>query len=96
MIATQLGNTFRLFSDNGRELSNLNNLASARTGVAFAPDGKIVYEGNDGDIWTINPDGGEQRQLTNNSFRDFYPKVSPDGRYIFLLQTGVAQIKCGG
>src|SRR5439155_25196441 len=84
MIATQLGNTFRLFSDNGRELSNLNNLASARTGVAFAPDGKIVYEGNDGDIWTINPDGGEQRQLTNNALSDVYPRVSPDGRYIFF------------
>src|SRR2546428_4024066 len=66
------------------DVSNPKSLAVARTGVAFAPDGKIVYEGNDGDIWTINRDGGEQRQLTNNSFSDVYPRVSPDGRYIFF------------
>jgi WD40 repeat protein len=84
MIATHLGNTFHLYLAKVDELNNPKNLAAARTGVAFAPDGKVVYEGIDGDIWTINRDGGEQRQLTNNSFKDFYPRVSPDGRYIFF------------
>jgi Tol biopolymer transport system component/DNA-binding winged helix-turn-helix (wHTH) protein len=84
MVATHLGNTFHLYLAKIKDLNNPKNLAAARTGVAFAPDGKIVYEGIDGDIWTINRDGGEQRQLTNNSFKDMYPRMSPDGHYIFF------------
>jgi Tol biopolymer transport system component/DNA-binding winged helix-turn-helix (wHTH) protein len=84
MIATLRGNTFHLYLAKLSDVSNPKNLVVARTGIAFAPDGKIVYEGNDGDIWTINRDGGEQRQLTNNSFYDFDPRISPDGGYIFF------------
>jgi dipeptidyl aminopeptidase/acylaminoacyl peptidase len=65
-------------------VSNPKSLTVARIGFAIAPEGRIVYEGNDGDIWTINHDGGEQRQLTNNSFSDVHPRMSPDGRFIFF------------
>ena len=94
MIATYLSNTFHLYLARMNDVSNPKTLAAARTGVAFAPDGKIVYEGNDGDIWTINRDGGEQRQLTNNSFSDVLPRVSPDGRYIFFTsnRNGSSQV----
>jgi Tol biopolymer transport system component/DNA-binding winged helix-turn-helix (wHTH) protein len=94
MIATHLSNTFHLYLARMDDVSNPKNLTAARTGVAFAPDGKIVYEGNDGDIWTINRDGGEQRQLTNNSLSDVLPRVSPDGRYIFFTsnRSGSSQV----
>ena len=94
MIATQVSNTFHLYLARMDDVSNPKSLAVARTGVAFAPDGKIVYEGNDGDIWTINRDGGEQRQLTNNSLSDVYPRVSPDGHYIFFTsnRSGSTQV----
>jgi Tol biopolymer transport system component/DNA-binding winged helix-turn-helix (wHTH) protein len=94
MIATHLGNTFHLYVAKMDDVSNPKSLAVARTGVAFMPDGKLVYEGNDGDIWTINRDGGEQRQLTNNSFSDIYPRMSPDGHYIFFTsnRSGSSQV----
>jgi Tol biopolymer transport system component/DNA-binding winged helix-turn-helix (wHTH) protein len=94
MIATHVGNTFHLYLARMDDASNPKSLAVARTGVAFLPDGKIVYEGNDGDIWTINRDGGEQRQLTSNSFSDVYPHGSPDGRYIFFTsnRSGSTQV----
>ena len=94
MIATQVSTTFHLYLARMDDASNPKSLAVARTGVAFAPDGKIVYEGNDGDIWRINRDGGEQRQLTNNSFSDVYPCMSPDGRYIFFTsnRSGSTQV----
>jgi Tol biopolymer transport system component/DNA-binding winged helix-turn-helix (wHTH) protein len=93
MIATNATNTFHLYVTSGENFANANALTSART-VTFAPDGKIVYSGNDGDIWTINPTGGEQRQLTNNSGTNFSPRVSPDGGYIFFTsnRTGTNQI----
>ncbi|HXG82637.1 MAG TPA: winged helix-turn-helix domain-containing protein [Pyrinomonadaceae bacterium] len=90
MIATRLGNDFNLYlSTNG----DTKILTAARE-ATFAPDGKIVYAADDGDIWIINRDGGEQRQLTNNVFKDFSPRVSPDGRRIYFTsnRTGTNQV----
>lgn len=87
LIATYMTNTFHLYQAKIHDVDNPKNLAVARTGFAFAPDGNIVYEGNDGDIWTINQNGGEQRQLTNNPSKDFHPRISPDGRYVFFTST---------
>jgi serine/threonine protein kinase/Tol biopolymer transport system component len=54
-------------------------------GVAWAPDGRIVYHslsgGND-DIWIMNADGTGQRQLSSGGGTNVYPDVSPDGRYV--------------
>ena len=53
--------------------------------VAWTPDGKVVYASRTGenwDIWMINGDGSENRQLTADAFIDQQPSVSPDGRYI--------------
>ena len=84
MIATLSGNTFQLYVAKMDAVNNPKRLSAARSGVAFTADGKLVYAGNDVDIWTINQDGGEQRQLTNNSFSDISPRPSPDSRYIFF------------
>jgi Tol biopolymer transport system component/DNA-binding winged helix-turn-helix (wHTH) protein len=54
-------------------------------GFSWTPDDKIVYvstlSGNQ-DIWIMNSDGGDQKQLTFDGHSDFDPSVSPDGRYI--------------
>jgi Tol biopolymer transport system component/DNA-binding winged helix-turn-helix (wHTH) protein len=94
LIATHVNNTFHLYLSKLDDLDNPMSLTVGRGGVAFTPDGKIIYERNDGDIWIINQEGGEQRQLTNNPFRDIYPRVSPDGRYVFFTsnRTGSSQV----
>ncbi len=56
-----------------------------RDGLAWTPDGKIVYASNASgnlDLWTMSADGNNQRQVTENSRIDNHPAVSPDGRYI--------------
>ncbi|MGB7068024.1 MAG: winged helix-turn-helix domain-containing protein [Pyrinomonadaceae bacterium] len=87
IIATRASNTYNLYIANVNDLSNARGLGAAQVGLAFSSGAKIVYEGNDGDIWSINSDGGERRQLTNNSFVNHTPRVSPDGRYIFFTST---------
>jgi Tol biopolymer transport system component/DNA-binding winged helix-turn-helix (wHTH) protein len=72
-------------------------LTQARDGVAFAPDGRIVYASDSAgseDIWIINPDGGNARQLTTDKSLDAYPLVSSDNRYIYFSsnRTGANQI----
>ena len=94
MIATELINTFHLYLGKIDDVSHPVSLAVAKSGVSIARDGKLFYEGNDGDIWTINREGGEQRQLTNNVSSDFSPLASPDGRYVFFTsnRSGSSQV----
>ena len=67
------------------------------TKVGFAPNGKIIFSaqmsGNQ-EIWSINADGSEQRQLTNDKADDATPVSSPDNNSIFFVsnRTGKAQV----
>ncbi len=49
--------------------------------------------GND-EIWSINTDGTEQRQLTSDPAEDAAPLVSPDNKLVYFVsnRTGKAQI----
>ncbi|MEO8434283.1 MAG: winged helix-turn-helix domain-containing protein [Pyrinomonadaceae bacterium] len=87
MIATHVSENFHLYLASAGDLNNPRMLSAARS-FAFTPEGGIVYSDN-GDIWTINRNGGEQRQLTSNPFADFSPRVSPDGRFIFFASNRV-------
>jgi len=60
-------------------------------GVAVMPTGKIVYtspRGGNIDLWQMDGDGGEQKQLTKNA-GDFNgrPSLSPDGRSIVFVSS---------
>jgi serine/threonine protein kinase len=54
-------------------------------GLAWTPDGRIVYysraSGAD-DIWIMNGDGTDPKQLTVDAGTNYDFKVTPDGRYI--------------
>lgn len=55
-------------------------------GLTFTPDGKIIYtsprSGNI-DLWMMNADGSDQKQLTSNlGGWNIRPRSSADGRYI--------------
>jgi eukaryotic-like serine/threonine-protein kinase len=55
------------------------------TGVSWTPDGKIVYvtaTGDQVDVWRVNADGSERKQITSDAYVEDYPAVSPDGRYL--------------
>jgi hypothetical protein len=46
----------------------------------WSPDGRIVYSSSaDGNIWLMESDGSNPKQLTSNAGRNFLPRVSPDG-----------------
>lgn len=67
------------------------------SGVSIGSDGKIVYTtriAGVNDIWSINSDGTENRQLTNDARTNFVPMISPDNRYIVFVsnRSGTANI----
>ena len=57
-------------------------LVPATSHAAFpGANGKIAFQ-RAGDIWTMNPDGTAQVNLTNTAAAENYPAWSPDGKQI--------------
>jgi len=62
---------------------------------SWSPDGNtIVFSGNKGgitDIWSLDVQSGDARQLTNDPHGDLQPTISPDGRTLaFATERGIA------
>ncbi|MGH7634221.1 MAG: TolB family protein, partial [Gemmatimonadaceae bacterium] len=53
------------------------------TSPSWSPDGhRLVFSGDHGgitDLYTVNADGSDLRQLTNDKYADLQPEWSPDG-----------------
>lgn len=59
-------------------------------GLAPTPEGRIIYsQAANGtyDLWEVNADGSDARQLTANAGRNTHPSVSADGRYVVFTST---------
>jgi serine/threonine protein kinase/Tol biopolymer transport system component len=69
-----------------RQLTSRRNADEGFFGVAWTPDGRVVYSStaaiNHSNLWIMNDDGSNPRQLTDSLADDTLPAVSPDGRYI--------------
>ena len=55
--------------------------------MAWTPEGRIIYStnaGNSAEIWVMNADGSNPRQLTIDAHPEHGLTVSPDDRYIFF------------
>ncbi len=53
--------------------------------ISWTPDGRILYASDASgsrDIWIMNADGTNPKQLTANTGNNLQPYASPDGRYI--------------
>jgi len=58
------------------------------SGLTWTADGQIVHtERSSGatDLWMIDKTGRTNTQLTRNAGRNFYPSVTPDGRFIVFI-----------
>jgi Tol biopolymer transport system component len=60
----------------------------------WSPNGRLiaftsVRGGDDADIYTMNPLGGDVRQLTNDPGDDAFPDWSPDGRLIAFMGASI-------
>jgi TolB protein len=58
-------------------------------GCEYSPDGKYIYfNGNltgTMQIWRMNPDGASMEQMTFDSYNDWFPHISPDGKWIVFI-----------
>jgi Tol biopolymer transport system component/DNA-binding winged helix-turn-helix (wHTH) protein len=66
-------------------------------GFSWRADGRIFYGSTAGgrqDIWVMDSDGKNQRQLTAESGNNFDPSASPEGRYVVFAsnRSGVTKL----
>jgi Tol biopolymer transport system component len=58
-------------------------------GPEYTPDGSYIYfnSARTGrmQIWRMRPDGSGQEQVTNDGFNNWFPHISPDGRWIVYI-----------
>jgi Tol biopolymer transport system component len=58
-------------------------------GAEYTPDGAYIYFNSSRSgrmqIWRMRPDGRDQEQITNDSFNNWFPHISPDGKWIAYL-----------
>jgi serine/threonine protein kinase/Tol biopolymer transport system component len=81
--------------NSARQVTSAN--TEGAVGLAWTPDGKIIYSSiasGNWDIWVMQPDGSNQKQLTFNAGMNRLPVVSADGRYIVFVsdRTGTDHI----
>lgn len=80
-----------------RITSGAGDLVGEVMGLAWTPDGRLVYGSNASgnlNIWMMDADGRHQRQLTVGSQIDVKPTVSSDGRSIVFVswRTGTSHL----
>ena len=66
-------------------------------GLSWMSSGKILYtsrEGGIGDIWIMDQDGKNQKQLTANAGNNFNPWATPDGHYIVFSSNRTRATRC--
>jgi len=75
----------------GKENGGLNG------GITWTSDAKIVYRSRGGgnpDIWIMDADGRNQKQLTDDAFYERSLSVAQEGRYIVFdsVRSGIQQL----
>ena len=89
LVAVMFDTTSNIWVAPYGEWNNARQLTSSKVngglGIAWTPDGKIVYDSHAGgnpDIWIVDPDGRNQKQLTDDIYTERSASVSPDGRHV--------------
>jgi TolB protein len=82
-------NIYKIGINGGRETQLTNNKTGISDGPEYSPDGRFIYynssETGTMQIWRMKPDGSGKEQLTFDETNDWFPHISPDGKWIVYL-----------
>jgi eukaryotic-like serine/threonine-protein kinase len=102
LVTLQSTSTCNLWTANNSDWNQATQVTSGsrldgREGVAYTTRGQVVYSSSvnsNMDLWVMNADGSNQRQLTTNTGDNSQPVATSDGRYIIFKsdRSGTANI----
>jgi TolB protein len=80
---------YKIPSDGGATETRLTDAPGLNDGPEYTPDGKYIYfnstRGGTMQLWRMKPDGQDQEQVTDDGFNNWFPHISPDGKWIAFL-----------
>jgi Tol biopolymer transport system component len=80
---------YRSAADGSGEETRLTDWKGLDDGPEYSPDGRHVYfnSARSGlmQIWRMKPDGRDPEPVTDDAFNNWFPHLSPDGRFIAFL-----------
>lgn len=97
VVASQATRISDLWVGASPDPGNLRKITQAIDAFCWTTNGRLVYQSTasgNRDLWITQPNGEEQRQLTNDSAVDQNPAVTPDNRYVVFAsnRSGILQI----
>ena len=86
-------NIYRNSINGGKEVALTDNKPGEHVdGCEYSPDGKYIYYNGSHtgtmQLWRMNPDGSGMEQLTNDKYNNWFPHISPDGKWIAFISFG--------
>jgi Tol biopolymer transport system component len=83
-------NIYRNSVDGGKEVALTSNKKGEHVdGCEYSPDGKFIYfnasYSGTMQLWRMKPDGTGREQLTFDEYNNWFPHISPDGKWIAFI-----------
>ena len=80
---------YKIAADGSGPEIRLTDAAGLNDGPEFTPDGKYIYFNSSRSgkmqVWRMKPDGTDQEQVTNDEFNNWFPHISPDGKWMVMI-----------
>jgi TolB protein len=73
----------------GPEIKLTDNKNAHVDGPEYSPDGKYIYYNGSASgtmqVWRMKPDGSAKEQITFDEYNNWFPHLSPDGKWMVIL-----------
>jgi TolB protein len=82
-------NIYKMPVNGGEEIQLTFNTSGHVDGPEYSPDGKFIYYNANASgtmqIWRMKPDGSNKEQVTFDQYHNWFPHLSPDGKWIAFI-----------
>jgi Tol biopolymer transport system component len=82
-------NLYKANIDTGKEIALTTNTIGHVDGPEYSPDGSYIYYNANPtgtmQIWRMKPDGSAKEQLTFDEYHNWFPHISPDGKWMVFI-----------
>lgn len=80
---------YKISVNGGEEVKLTSNTSYHVDGCEFSPDGKYIYYNGSQtgtmQLWRMKPDGSGHEQITFDEYNNWFPHISPDGKWIAFI-----------
>jgi len=80
---------YKISVNGGTETKLTNTKGTHVDGPEYSPDGKYIYyngsQSGTMQIWRMKPDGSGPEQLTFDDYNNWFPHISPDGKWMVFI-----------